>query len=180
MRLEPVARLQSVISAVRRSRMHSKFGSSPQFVSRGVIFVGDEIHFGHDVSIGRHSEFYADMGGAIRVGNRVSFNSQCHINASGGGEIRIGSLCLIGPGVVMRTGQHKFSDRGRPIRDQGNKYGDISVDQDVWVGANAVILSGVAIGSGAIIAAGAVVTRDVDAYAIVGGVPARVLRYRDA
>lgn len=80
----------------------------------------------------------------------------------------------------MRTGQHQFSDRGRPIRDQGNKYGDISVDEDVWVGANAVILSGVAIGSGAIVAAGAVVTSDVDAYAIVGGVPARVLRYRDA
>lgn len=169
-----------MVGAGRRLRIHARFGSSPRSVGRGVILVGDQIHFGDGVSIGPHSELYADMGGAIRVGDRVSFNSRCHINASGGGQIRIGSLCLIGPGVVMRTGQHEFSDRGSPIRDQGSRYQDISIGHDVWIGANAVVLSGVAIGSGAIVGAGAVVTSDVDAYAIVGGVPARVLRHRDS
>ena len=56
--------------------------------------------------------------------------------------------------------------------------GNIVVEDDVWIGYGATILSGVHIGRGAVIAAGAVVTKDVDAYAIVGGIPARILRYR--
>ena len=63
-------------------------------------------------------------------------------------------------------------------RNEGISKGDIIIADDVWVGAGAIILSGVHIGQGAVVAAGAVITKDVPPYAIVGGVPAKVIKYR--
>lgn len=70
-----------------------------------------------------------------------------------------------------------FGSTSKEYREATSK-GNIIVDDDVWIGFNAIILSGVHIGQGAIVAAGAVVTKDVPPYAIVGGVPAKVIRYR--
>lgn len=68
--------------------------------------------------------------------------------------------------------------QARHIADYGGTNGDVVIGSDVWIGTNALILSGVTIGHGAVIASGAVVTRDVEPYSIVGGNPARHLRYR--
>ncbi len=129
------------------------------------------------VTIGPNAFLTAD-GGSISVGGMTSFNSNVHINASVGGTIRIGGQCLIGPNVVMRTAGHRFDDPQRPIRDQGHVVRDITVEDNVWIGAGAIILGGVHIGEGAVIGAGAAVVRDVAALAIAVGVPAKVIGSR--
>jgi len=121
--------------------------------------------------------FNAD-GGSITVGNWTAFNLGAHINASCGGNIVIGDHCPIGPGVVMRTANHRFASQETLIQDQGHKSADIVIEDDCWIGANAVILGGVHIGRGAIIGAGAVVTKDIPSMAIAVGVPAKILKYR--
>ncbi len=93
-------------------------------------------------------------------------------------RIIIGSNVLVAAGVRMITRKHGFADIDRPMSDQGYNNAPINIEDDVWIGFQAVILPGVTIGRGAIVGAGAVVTRDVLPYTIVGGVPARPLRKR--
>ena len=147
------------------------FGTGCEFSSPHAI------SFDGVVNIGQNSFFFAD-GGAISVGAGTSFNTGVHINASVGGTIQIGKDCLIGPNVVMRTAGHRFDKTDIPIRRQGHVIKDIKIDDNVWIGSNAIILGGVNIGTGAVIGAGSVVTRDVQAMAIAVGSPAKVIKFR--
>lgn len=113
--------------------------------------------------------FYADFGRNIHIGKNVFINSGCHFQDQGG--IYIGDYALIGHNVVFATINHDTN----PF-DRHNIYKPIRIGQRVWIGSNAVITQGVTVGDGAIIAAGAVVTKDVPAYSIVGGVPAKVIK----
>lgn len=122
--------------------------------------------------------YFNAEGGSITIGDRTAFNTGAHINASCGGRIIIGAHCLIGPGVVMRTANHRFSRTDINIQDQGHHAADIVIDDNCWIGANVVILGGVHIGGGAIIGAGAVVTKSIPSMAIAVGVPARVIKSR--
>ncbi len=135
------------------------------------------IILGNQVSIGSRSSFYSDSG-SISIGNKTSFNINCNINASIGGNIMIGNNCLIGPNVVMHTANHKFANPVIPIREQGHEIADILIEDNVWIGANAIILAGVRIEEGAVIAAGSVVNKNVLKNTIVGGVPARFIKNR--
>ena len=102
-------------------------------------------------------------------------------------KLKIGSYCSIAPNVqFLLGGEHQINSISTyPFkvyefgyaREAGSK-GDIVVKDDVWIGTNAIICSGVTLGQGAIVAAGAVVTKDVEPYAIVGGNPAKVIKYR--
>lgn len=114
----------------------------------------------------------------IILGKNISLNNNCMINADLGGTISIGNECLIGPNVVLRSSNHNYEDTSIPIRKQNSIAKNITIYDDVWIGANAVVLAGVTIGRGSIIAAGAVVSKDVEEYAIVGGVPAKLIKYR--
>jgi galactoside O-acetyltransferase len=148
-------------------------------IARGCEFVSPEsMRFDGAVGIGAGSFFAAD-GGSIEVGDNAAFNTGVHINASIGGAIVIGQWCIIGPNVVMRTAGHNYGDTRQFIRQQGHKAANIRIDDDVWIGANAVILGGVHIGQGAVVGAGAVVTKDVPPLAIAAGVPAKVIKFRD-
>lgn len=102
-------------------------------------------------------------------------------------RLMIGNYCSIAPEVsFLIDGEHlyntlftyPFNSRYNHIYDETGSKGDIIIEDDVWIGYRSTILSGVHIGQGAIIAAGAVVVKDVPAYAIVGGVPAKVIKYR--
>ena len=134
-----------------------------------------EIEFKGSANIGKGSLFSAD-GGSIEIGNGFSCNTNCHINASIGGEISMGKNILVGPNVVIRTANHNYSDKEKHMNQQGHNYANIKVADNVWIGANSIILGGVIIGEGAIIAAGAVVNKNVKSFTIVGGVPAKILK----
>ena len=114
--------------------------------------------------------FYTDFGKNIHVGRNVFINSCCQFQDQGG--IFIGDRCLIGHSVVMATLDHGF----RPADRQNLYHSPIVLGKGVWIGAHATILRGVTIGDHAVVAAGAVVTKDVPANTVVGGVPARPLR----
>ena len=136
---------------------------------------GENVTFGSEVHLGPLVQVNASggMGERIVFGNDVHVNSNAMISADLGGVIEIGNDVLVGPNVVMRASNHEFADPDTPIRLQGHRPGRIVVGDDVWIGANAVLLPGVTVGRGAVVAAGAVVTRDVEPLAIVGGVPAK-------
>ena len=102
--------------------------------------------------------------------------------------LQIGSFCSIAPQVCFLMGAEHFTNHIstfpfkvkmlQTFSNEAESKGDIIVDDDVWIGFRSTILSGVHIGQGAIVAAGSVVTKDVPPYAIVGGVPAKVIKYR--
>lgn len=109
----------------------------------------------------------------ITIGNNFYMNAYCHIL----GGIDIGDDVQLGPKVVMWARDHKMEKR-QLMREQGHVCAQIKIGNDVWIGASAVILKGVVIGQGAVVAAGAVVTNDIPDYAVVAGVPAKVLKFR--
>lgn len=114
--------------------------------------------------------FYTDCGKNITIGKNVFINAGCKFQDQGG--ITIGDGSLIGHNVVLVTLNHSLlaSKRANLIP------APIRIGKNVWIGANAVVLPGVTIGDGAVIAAGAVVTKNVEADTVVGGVPAKVIR----
>ena len=123
-----------------------------------------------DESFGLFPPFYTDFGQNIHVGKDVFINSGCCFQDQGG--ITLGDGCLIGHQVVIATLNHDLD----PARRGGMYPAPVRLGKNVWVGAHATILPGVTVGDGAVIAAGAVVTKDVPAGVVAGGVPARVLK----
>ena len=117
--------------------------------------------------------FYTDFGKNIHVGKNVFINACCHFQDQGG--ITLGDDCLIGHNVVFATLNHFIE----PAKRASMHPAPIVLGKKVWVGSNSTILQGVTIGDNSIIAAGSVVTKDVPANTIVGGVPARILRNLD-
>lgn len=113
--------------------------------------------------------------------NRVSIGNFCYIGRYCylDGEIEIGDFTMLASSVAVVGGDHKFDVVGLPIRDTGREHWrKTTIGRDVWIGHGAIILNGVNIGDGAIISAGSIVTKDVEPFAIVAGVPASVLKYR--
>jgi acetyltransferase-like isoleucine patch superfamily enzyme len=115
--------------------------------------------------------FHTDCGKNLTVGKNVFFNSGCKVQDQGG--ITIGDGTLIGHNVVFATLNHELE----PSHRADICPRPIKIGCNVWIGSNATILPGVTIGDGAVIAAGAVVSKDVPNNAVVGGVPAKVIRY---
>lgn len=111
--------------------------------------------------------FYTDFGKNIHIGRNVFINSGCHFQDQGG--ITLGDGVLIGHNVVLATINHDLD----PANKRRNHHGPIAIRDNAWIGSNATILPGVTIGEWAVVAAGAVVTKDVPAYTVVGGVPAK-------
>lgn len=112
----------------------------------------------------------------ISFGQRVALNVGTYLDGRGG--IDIGDHVMIGPNCVMSSCEHGFARTDMPMYQQPLTYAKITIANDVWLGGNVCVKSGVTIGTGSIIAAGSVVTKDVPPYVIAGGVPARILRSR--
>lgn len=109
----------------------------------------------------------------------IGSNSGIGVNAEIYGPVEIGNYVLMGPEVVIFTTNHKHDEIKVPIARQGfEDPRKVVLGDDVWIGQRAMIMPGVTVGTGAIIGAGAVVTKDVPEYALVGGVPAKVIGWR--
>lgn len=118
---------------------------------------------------------YFGLGRGIRLGVNSGLGVNCQIQY----PCSIGDNVLMGPDVLIFTLNHESKDLDVPIGWQGMKPREkVTIQNNVWIGARVMIMPGVTIGEGSIVAAGAVVTKDVPPFAIVGGVPARVLKYR--
>ncbi|MCQ2114395.1 MAG: acyltransferase [Bacteroidaceae bacterium] len=122
----------------------------------------------------------------IRYGHNIKIGDNCLINHNNllqpgkgpNGRIIIGNYVHTGANVMFLGFNHGFYTTEIPTKEQDYMDAPIVVEDDVWIGGGSIILSGVTIGKGSIIAAGAVVNKDVPPYAIVGGVPAKLLKYR--
>lgn len=112
----------------------------------------------------------------LSVGRNCSIGKFSNINCPG--EVVIGDNVRMGPYVMITTLNHGMS-RSAIIDSQEPDIRPVHIDNDVWIGGHAVILPGVSIGEGVVIAAGAVVTKNIEPFAIVGGVPARVIGKRE-
>jgi len=130
--------------------------------------------------IGRRVTIYPNVwvapGRGLVVGDDVDLALEVLITSSGG--VTIGDRTLVGYRTCILSANHAVPPRPGRIFGAGHETAPVTIANDVWIGANCTILPGVTIGEGAIIAAGAVVTEDVAPYAIVGGVPARLIRFR--
>jgi len=155
------------------------------------------ISIGHDTLVNRDAYFECDKNGSIQIGSHCEIHSYARIMTYGGhisigdyssvnpytilyghGGLTIGSMVRIAAQVVIIPANHGIESTSEPIYKQGIIGSAVTIKDDVWIGTGVKILGGVTINSGAVIAAGAVVTRDVPQNAIMGGVPARVIRFR--
>lgn len=112
----------------------------------------------------------------VYIGNGVVIGRNSMITIKD--KLVIGDHTIIGSYVQIMDHNHSFK-KGDLIKNQNAKIEKVSIGKDVWIGAGVKILCGVTIGDGAVIGANAVVTKDIPPYAIVGGVPARVIKYRE-
>jgi acetyltransferase-like isoleucine patch superfamily enzyme len=92
------------------------------------------------------------------------------------GPVEIGNNVNLAQGITVTALNHNFSDTNKRIDEQGVSTNPVTIEDDVWIGANAVILPGVTIGKHCVVAAGAVVTKDVPPHSLVAGVPAKVIK----
>lgn len=131
-------------------------------------------HCGREARI--EPKAFFNSGRTISIGNYSSIGENCKLR----GNVTIGDYVMMGEEVLFLALNHNFSRTDIPMCQQGfQPEKPITIGNDVWIGSRATILPGVTIGDGAIIGAGAVVTKDIPSMAIVGGVPAKVIKQRN-
>jgi acetyltransferase-like isoleucine patch superfamily enzyme len=136
-----------------------------------------EIKLGKNVVIRE----FVTLAGRISIGDRTRIAPFATLWAVGdkNERIDIGSDCLISPHVTIIARSHEYMDKSKPIYTQGARdAAPIIIGNDVWIGIRAIVLPEVKIGDGAVIGAGAVVTKDIEPYAVAVGVPAKIIKYR--
>jgi len=147
-------------------------------ISEGVIIDtsgGGKVQIGERVEL-QYNVILMTYGGQIIIGNETSINPNTIIY--GHGTTVIGNNVLIAGGCMIIPANHNFSSLDMPIGKQGLSVKGITIEDDVWIGHGCSILDGVTIGKGAVVAAGSVVNRNVEPYAVVGGVPCKLIKYR--
>lgn len=117
---------------------------------------------------------YFANGGGISIGSGSGIGVNCRIH----GPLQIGDSVMMGPDVVILTHTHNIERTDIPMGAQGSRAAKVVIGNDVWIGMRSIIMPGVNIGNGVVIGAGAVVTKDIPDYAVVGGVPAKIIRFR--
>lgn len=184
-----------------KGRSHLRFLNAQGYISPQASIYHSRLKLGANVFIGDRAVIYQQDGeGSIEIGDRTSVWGDCLLETGKGGEIIFGPDCRVNLGVQVVSyaapirigrdvglGAHCFVysfnhgvAAGRPYMDQPiESKGPVVIDDHAWIGMGTIILSGVHIGEHAVVAAGSVVTQNVPANAIVGGIPARVIGARN-
>lgn len=141
----------------------------------------DGVILNNNVSIGAFSliettGILSRLGKGFEIGNNSNLGDYNFVGAAGG--VRIGDNVLIGQRVSFHSENHLFNRTDIPIKEQGTEQKGIIIEDDCWIGSGVIILDGVTVQTGAVIAAGSVVTKDVPSFAVVAGVPAKVIGNR--
>jgi acetyltransferase-like isoleucine patch superfamily enzyme len=158
-----------------------------RWASEGPFFLGrrlelkieprGQVRFGRFVWVGDGTKIRCHEG-VVEIGAKTVMGQECTISAYQ--RVRIGDQCVIADRAMFIDFDHGVVESERPIRLQGIYKRDVEVGNNVWIGYGVCILRGVSVGDNAVIGTNAVVTKDVPANAIVGGVPARIIRMREA
>jgi acetyltransferase-like isoleucine patch superfamily enzyme len=165
-----LGRLRATLLRLRGARI----GAKSSIGARLAVRKASSITLGSRVEI-EHEVFLKMTGGSLTVGDFTFIGRGCEIDVAQ--SVTIGAHTLLAPNVFITDHTHNHA-RAQRFDEQGSRNGPVAIGDDVWIGAHAVVLAGVTIGDGAIVGAGAVVTKDVAPYAIVAGVPARVIGSR--
>jgi acetyltransferase-like isoleucine patch superfamily enzyme len=161
---------------------------NPHVITRGLVFLdrGVEIHsrpgigrliLGRWIHLGVNTALRCHEG-TLAVGDKAVLGRDVSVNCYL--DVEIGTSALIADTVYISDFDHRFTDLELPIKDQGITKSRVRIGPDVWLGTKVTVARGVVIGQGAVIGANAVVTRDIPAYAVAVGVPARVIKDRRA
>lgn len=155
--------------------------------TRGLVFFGKhlqlqiskrgEIRFGRLCWIGDGTKIRSHEG-VVEIGDKTVIGQECTISSYR--RVRIGQQCVVADRAMFIDFDHGVTEVERPIRQQGIYSRELVIGSNVWIGYGACFLRGVTVGDNAIVGTNAVVTRDVPANAVVAGVPARVIRMREA
>ena len=157
-------------------RVKIEDGAFIQSVSQNSIILGDNVTICQNAVI-RPSGFYGGhLGKGLIMGNNSSIGAFSYIGCSG--EIKIGNNVMIGPRCTMIAENHNFNDLNEIMQKQGVTQKGIEIKDNVWLGANVVILDGVKIETGCVIAAGAVVNKSTIKNGVYAGVPAKLIKMR--
>lgn len=153
-------------------------GKSTDIFARARLRCSEEgrITIGDNCVICEYAFLFSE--GEITIGDSCQINPFCIIY--GLGPVKIGKNVLIAAQAMIIPACHNFDNINVPMRMQGSSMKGITIADDVWIGAGAKILDGCVVGNGAIVGAGAVVTRNVEPYSIVAGVPAKLIGRRDS
>jgi acetyltransferase-like isoleucine patch superfamily enzyme len=171
----------------RYLRLRLLTSAGHRWETNGLVFFGKRlqiqigrrgtIRFGRFVWVGDGTKIRCHEGEVI-IGDKTVLGQDCTISAYR--HVRIGEQCVIADRAMFIDFDHGIVEVERPIRVQGIYMRDVDVGSNVWIGYGACILRGVKVGDNAVVGTNAVVTADVPANAVVGGVPAHVIRMREA
>lgn len=178
--LHPVAVFDRGVGAAwRRLWAFARLRAQLPLTDSSVIVLGmPELHGTRRLRLGRDLYLYRELyletrgNGEIRIGDGVVLSRGAHLVAFA--SIEIGPGTMIGEYTSIRDANHRFGEGIAP-RHSGHQAAPVRIGRNVWIGRGAMVLPGVTIGDGAVIGANSVVTRDVPAGSVVGGVPARPL-----
>jgi acetyltransferase-like isoleucine patch superfamily enzyme len=184
--LRPIAALfMAVEGRAQRLWAHARLSASlPQVVPPSAVILGQiDLHGTRQIRLGERLHIYPGQhwetqeAGSLHIGDGVVLSRGVHLVAYA--SVRIGEGSMIGEYASVRDANHRRG--GMTLREAGHTADSIVIGRNVWIGRGAAVLAGVRIGDGAVVAANAVVTRDVPAGALVGGIPARPLvpRFRE-
>ncbi len=142
----------------------------------------DGILLGDNVTIARNSIIICsgvirNKGLGVVIGNNTGINARAYLGGQGG--IKIGNNVIIGPDVKIFSENHIFSSLDTIIKNQGESRKGVIIGDNCWIGAGVIIVDGVNLGEGCVVAAGSVVTKSFQAFSVIGGVPAKVIKIRE-
>jgi acetyltransferase-like isoleucine patch superfamily enzyme len=141
-----------------------------------LVFHPENVELGDDVYVGHQTILKGYFQNRMVIGDGTWIGQQCFLHSAGG--LVIGRHVGIGPGVKIVTSAHRLDEVDKPILHAVLDFEQVTIGDGSDIGTGAVLVPGVTIGAGAQVGAGSVVTEDVPDYAVVAGVPARVLRLR--